>query len=124
MVTKSAIEWTESTWNPLTGCTKISPGCKHCYAERMSRRLKAMGQDKYKNSFDLALHDYVLDDPLDWKKPQIIFVNSMSDLFHEDVPVDFILRTFAVMRDAYWHTFQVLTKRAERLLEIDPYNST
>jgi len=86
----------------------------------MSRRLKAMGQNKYKNSFDLALHEYVLDDPLSWKKPQIIFVNSMSDLFHEDVPVDFILRTFTVMREAYWHTFQVLTKRAERLLEIDP----
>jgi len=86
----------------------------------MSRRLKAMGLNKYKNSFDLTLHDYVLDDPLDWKKPQMIFVNSMSDLFHEDVPVDFILRTFAVMREAYWHTFQVLTKRAERLLKIDP----
>ncbi|MBC8505370.1 MAG: phage Gp37/Gp68 family protein [Chloroflexi bacterium] len=120
MSAKSAIEWTESTWNPLTGCTKISPGCKHCYAERMSRRLKAMGQEKYQNDFRLTLHGDVLGDPLSWKKPQIIFVNSMSDLFHEDVPVDFILRTFAVMREAHWHTFQVLTKRAERLLEIDP----
>ncbi len=121
MISKSAIEWTESTWNPLTGCTKISPGCKHCYAERMSKRLKAMGQEKYKNGFQLTLHEDVLNDPLVWKKPQMIFVNSMSDLFHEDVPVDFILRTFSVMKEANWHTFQVLTKRAERLLEIDPF---
>jgi len=119
MISKSAIEWTESTWNPLTGCTKISPGCKHCYAERMSKRLKAMGQEKYNNGFQLTLHDDVLNDPLGWKKPQMIFVNSMSDLFHEDVPVDFILRTFTVMREASWHTFQVLTKRAERLLKVD-----
>ena len=119
MATNSNIEWTESTWNPLTGCTKISPGCKNCYAERLSKRLKAMGQKKYKNSFQLTLHDDVLNDPLGWNKPQMIFVNSMSDLFHEGVPVDFILRAFAVMEEASWHTFQVLTKRAERLLEID-----
>lgn len=115
----SKIEWTESTWNPLTGCTKISPGCKHCYAERMARRLKAMGQEKYKNGFRLTIHESVLEDPLHWKKPQMIFVNSMSDLFHEDVPVEFIQRAFEVMRQAHWHTFQVLTKRSERLLELD-----
>ncbi len=116
----SSIEWTESTWNPLTGCTKISPGCKNCYAERMAHRLKAMGQEKYRNGFELTMHEYVLEDPLHWKKPQMIFVNSMSDLFHEDVPVEFIQRTLDVMRQADWHTFQVLTKRSERLLEIDP----
>ena len=116
---KSAIEWTESTWNPLTGCTKVSPGCKNCYAERMAKRLKAMGQPNYRNGFKLTLHDHVLEYPLRWKKPQMIFVNSMSDLFHEDVPVDFIQRVFDVMRRAHWHTFQVLTKRAERLLALD-----
>ena len=115
----SKIEWTESTWNPLTGCTKISPGCKHCYAERMSHRLKAMGQEKYQNGFQLTLHEDVLEDPLSWKKPQMIFVNSMSDLFHKDVPIEFILKAFDIMRRAHWHTFQVLTKRAERLLELD-----
>ena len=117
---KSAIEWTESTWNPLTGCTKISPGCKNCYAERMAKRLKAMGQPNYRNGFRLTLHEHVLEYPLRWKKPQMIFVNSMSDLFHKDVPVDFILRVFDVMRRAHWHTFQVLTKRSERMLELDP----
>ena len=117
---KSAIEWTESTWNPLTGCTKISPGCKNCYAERMAKRLKAMGQSNYRNGFKLTLHEHVLEYPLRWKKPQMIFVNSMSDLFHKDVPTDFILRVFDVMRRAHWHTFQVLTKRSERLLELDP----
>lgn len=121
MATKSSIEWTESTWNPLTGCTKISPGCKNCYAERMARRLKAMGQEKYRNGFELTLHPESLGEPLRWKKPQMIFVNSMSDLFHQDVPLNFIQRVFSVMRQAHWHTFQVLTKRAERLLELDPY---
>lgn len=120
MSTNSAIEWTESTWNPLTGCDKISPGCKFCYAERMAKRLKAMGQPNYANGFKLTLHESVLEKPLEWKKPQIIFVNSMSDLFHKDVPVEFILRTFDVMRRASWHTFQVLTKRAERLEELSP----
>jgi protein gp37 len=119
MATKSSIEWTESTWNPLTGCTKISPGCKHCYAERMAKRLHAMGQPNYANGFKLTLHPQALEIPLGWKKPQMIFVNSMSDLFHKDVPVDFIQQVFDVMRRADWHTFQVLTKRAERLLEID-----
>jgi protein gp37 len=116
----STIEWTESTWNPLTGCTKISLGCKHCYAERMALRLKAMGQPNYVNGFDLTLHENALELPLKWKKPQTIFVNSMSDLFHKDVPVDFILKTFDVMRRADWHNFQVLTKRSERLLELSP----
>ena len=119
MSTGSAIEWTESTWNPLTGCTKISPGCKHCYAERMAYRLQAMGQPNYANGFNLTLHEHVLKAPLSWKKPQMIFVNSMSDLFHKDVPLDFVLKVFSVMKEASWHTFQVLTKRAERLLELD-----
>jgi len=116
----SRIEWTESTWNPLTGCNKVSPGCKHCYAERMAKRLQSMGQEKYRNGFRLTLHPEVLEDPLSWHKPQIIFVNSMSDLFHENVPVEFIQSVFDVMRRAYWHTFQILTKRAERLFELDP----
>jgi protein gp37 len=119
MATKSSIEWTESTWNPLTGCTKISPGCKHCYAERMAKRLHAMGQPNYVNGFKLTLHPQSLEIPLGWKKPQMIFVNSMSDLFHKDVPVDFIQQVFDVMRRADWHRFQVLTKRSERLLELD-----
>lgn len=118
MAQKSSIEWTESTWNPLTGCTKISPGCKHCYAERMARRLKAMGQSNYVNGFELTLHENVLELPLRWKKPQSIFVNSMSDMFHIDVPSEFILKAFDVMRRARWHRFQVLTKRAERLEEL------
>lgn len=112
---KSSIEWTESTWNPLSGCTKISPGCKHCYAERMAGRLKAMGQPNYANGFALTLHEEALELPLRWKKPQTIFVNSMSDMFHVKVPRHFILKAFDVMQKAYWHRFQVLTKRAERL---------
>ena len=119
MATKSNIEWTEATWNPVTGCTKISPGCKHCYAERMSLRLQAMGQRNYANGFDLTLHNRMLEKPLSWKKPQLIFVNSMSDLFHDEVPVDFILEVFNVMRRASWHQFQVLTKRSQRLLELN-----
>ena len=117
MSEKSAIEWTESTWNPVTGCTKISPGCKHCYAERMALRLRAMGQPSYRNGFKLTLHEHVLAAPLKWKKPQLIFVNSMSDLFHRNVPFDFIQRIFAVMRRAQWHQFQILTKRSERLAD-------
>ena len=100
MAQNSAIEWTETTWNPLTGCTKISPGCKHCYAERMSLRLQAMGQANYANGFDLTLHEHMLEVPLRWKKPRLVFVNSMSDLFHKDVPEEFILRVFDVMRRA------------------------
>ena len=112
---KSSIEWTEATWNPLSGCTKISPGCKHCYAERMAGRLQAMGQPNYANGFALTLHEKALELPLRWKKPQTIFVNSMSDMFHAKVPRRFILKAFDVMEKAYWHRFQVLTKRAERL---------
>jgi protein gp37 len=120
MAEHSSIEWTESTWNPLTGCTKVSPGCKHCYAERMAKRLQAMGQPNYRNGFQLTLHENALEKPLEWKKPQVIFVNSMSDLFHKDVPVEFVLEVFDVMRRAHWHTFQVLTKRAERLEQLSP----
>lgn len=119
-MSKSAIEWTESTWNPLTGCDKISPGCDHCYAERLSLRLKAMGQRKYADGFQLTIHEQVLNDPLSWKKPQRIFVNSMSDLFHRDVPESFILQVFDVMRRASWHQFQVLTKRSQRLATMSP----
>jgi len=119
MAQGSSIEWTESTWNPLTGCTKVSPGCKHCYAERMARRLKAMGQPNYANGFKLTMHEHVLERPLQWRKPQMVFVNSMSDLFHQDVPLDFIQKVFSVMRRASWHTFQVLTKRSRRLLELN-----
>jgi protein gp37 len=119
MSANSDIEWTESTWNPVTGCTKISPGCQHCYAERMARRLKAMGQPNYRNGFQLTVHPHMLDRPLRWKKPQMIFVNSMSDLFHQEVPLDFIQQVFDVMGQASRHTFQVLTKRAERLAALD-----
>jgi protein gp37 len=119
MATRSNIEWTESTWNPVTGCTKVSPGCKHCYAERMALRLQAMGQRNYVNGFNLTTHEHMLDLPLRWKKPQVIFVNSMSDLFHKDVPLEFIQKVFGVMHSASWHIFQVLTKRASRLLELN-----
>lgn len=118
MGSKSSIEWTESTWNPVTGCTKISPGCMFCYAERMAKRLKAMGQPNYSNGFDLSLHDHALELPLRWKTPQVIFVNSMSDLFHKNVPLEFILKVFDVMNRADWHTYQVLTKRSGRLREM------
>jgi protein gp37 len=111
----SAIEWTEATWNPITGCTKVSPGCKHCYAERLAERLRAMGQPNYANGFSLTLHEHVLRVPLSWKRPQRIFVNSMSDMFHADVPVEFIGRIFEVMSAANWHCFQILTKRSERV---------
>ncbi len=116
MANKSAIEWTGATWNPSTGCDALSPGCENCYAERLTRRLKAMGQKKYANGFDLTLHPDTLELPLKWKKPQTVFVNSMSDLFHHDVPLKFIQRVFATMRAASWHQFQVLTKRSGRLL--------
>lgn len=118
MASNSSIEWTEATWNPVTGCTKISPGCKHCYAETMAKRLKAMGQVNYQNGFKLTLQPRMLELPLSWKKPQTIFVNSMSDLFHKDVPLGYIQRVFDVMKRAYWHRFQVLTKRADRLAEV------
>ena len=120
MAINSSIEWTESTWNPITGCTKISPGCRYCYAERMAKRLQAMGQPNYINGFELALHEKVVELPLMWKKPQTIFVNSMSDLFHEDVPVKFIQKVFHIMEQAHWHRFQILTKRSDRLLAVSP----
>jgi protein gp37 len=119
MAQGSSIEWTESTWNPLTGCNKISPGCTHCYAERMAERLQAMGQANYRNGFRLTLQPQALEAPLHWKRPQTIFVNSMSDLFHKDVPVNYIARVFDVMTRAHWHRFQVLTKRADRLAALD-----
>ena len=116
---QSAIEWTDATWNPVTGCTKISPGCKHCYAERMAGRLKMMGQPNYRNGFNVTLQPHMLELPLKWKTPKRIFVNSMSDLFHIDVPLEYIQRVFSVMRQAHWHQYQVLTKRSERLLELN-----
>jgi protein gp37 len=119
MAVKSSIEWTESTWNPSTGCDAISPGCDNCYAERLSHRLKAMGQHKYENGFTLTTHPSTLELPLQWKKPQRIFVNSMSDLFHNQVPVEYIQRVFSTMRRAHWHQFQVLTKRSGRLLALN-----
>src|SRR5690606_25311753 len=114
------IEWTDKTWNPLTGCTKISPGCAHCYAERLSARLELMGQPNYRNGFRLTLQPHMLEHPLRWRKPSMVFVNSMSDLFHADVPLGYIEQVFDIMRRASWHTFQVLTKRAERLAELAP----
>lgn len=115
----STIEWTEATWNPVTGCTKISAGCTHCYAERLAKRLKAMGLANYINEFTPTVHPNMLGLPLRWKQPRVIFVNSMSDLFHEDVPDEFIMQVFEVMRTAKWHTFQVLTKRPERLADLN-----
>jgi protein gp37 len=114
MSDNSSIEWTEATWNPVTGCTKISPGCKFCYAERMAKRLQAMGKEQYRNAFRLTLQPASLEIPLKWKRPRVIFVNSMSDLFHKDVPDEFIVKCFKVMEQASQHTFQVLTKRPER----------
>jgi protein gp37 len=113
MAAGSTIEWTEATWNPVTGCTKISAGCKNCYAERMSKRLKAMGKTQYANGFKLTLQPGALELPLKWKRPRVIFVNSMSDLFHMDVPLEYIQRVFEVMNRCSQHTFQVLTKRPE-----------
>ncbi len=115
---QSSIEWTEMTWNPVTGCTKVSAGCKYCYAEVMARRLQAMGLEKYKNAFKLTLHEDALQVPYTWKKQKVVFVNSMSDLFHRDVPLSFIKKVFNVMNENPQHTFQVLTKRADRLFAI------
>lgn len=117
----SKIEWTEKTWNCITGCTRFSVGCIHCYAAVMARRLKAMGQAKYANEFELTTHADLLGQPLEWKKPKRIFVNSMSDTFHKDVPEEFICRMFDTMNRAHWHQFQVLTKRSERLLKLDSH---
>jgi protein gp37 len=116
---QSSIEWTEMTWNPTTGCTKISSGCKFCYAEIMSKRLKAMGIEKYKDAFKVKIHPDQLSIPYTWKSSKVVFVNSMSDLFHKDIPLDFIKQVFKVMNENPNHVFQVLTKRAERLFEIN-----
>ncbi len=116
----SKIEWTESTWNPITGCTKLSSGCKNCYAERMAKRLKAMGQPNYANGFQLSIHESAFSLPLHWKKPQIIFVNSMSDMFHEQVPVECIKQLFNIMNQADWHVYQILTKRSSLLSTLGP----
>ena len=119
MAQSSTIEWTQATWNPVTGCSKISPGCKHCYAERMAHRLEAMGVSAYRNGFSVTLQPQTLEAPLQWRKSRMIFVNSMSDLFHDDVPTSYIEKVFAVMRAASWHQFQILTKRSKRLLQLD-----
>lgn len=118
MATRSNIEWTEMTWNPVTGCTKISQGCKNCYAERMAKRLKAMGSERYRDGFRVTLHPDLLDLPRRWRNPRAVFVNSMSDLFHEGVPEQYIARVFETMRACPQHTFQVLTKRAARLRQL------
>ena len=119
MSEKSKIEWTETTWNPVTGCTKVSPGCKHCYALDMTKRLQAMGSPNYVNGFEPAFHPHMLERPLQWSKPQTIFVNSMSDLFHEDITLEDIQKVFDIMTQAHWHRFQVLTKRSGRLAELN-----
>ncbi len=120
MADNTTIEWTHATWNPVTGCTKISQGCKHCYAERMSRRLQAMGKPQYRNGFKLTLQPQALSIPRRWRQPRVIFVNSMSDLFHKDVPLTYIKRVFRVMNDCTQHTFQVLTKRPEIAVSYAP----
>jgi len=118
-MSKSKIEWTEKSWNPTTGCTKISSGCDNCYAEVLSERLMSMGVQKYKNGFNLTWHVNEIQKPMKWKKPSIIFVNSMSDLFHEEIPEWFILKVFETMNKCSWHIFQILTKRGDRLLELN-----
>lgn len=118
--TRSKIEWTETTWNPITGCTKVSPGCKFCYAERMAKRLQAMGKPAYKNGFQVTAHEDLFEYPLQIRTPRLIFVNSMSDIFHESLSEEIILKLFDVMKRASWHTFQILTKRAERLSQMSP----
>jgi protein gp37 len=118
MATTSNIEWTDMTWNPVTGCVKVSQGCKHCYAERMAKRLKAMGAARYRHGFRPTLHDDLIDAPRQWKRPRLIFVNSMSDLFQEAVPDAFIRRVFDTMRECPQHSFQILTKRSDRLRQL------
>ncbi|MFD0798462.1 DUF5131 family protein [Maribacter chungangensis] len=120
MASKSKIEWTEVTWNPVTGCSKVSAGCKFCYAEVMAKRLKAMGVEQYNDGFKLRLAPHQLNAPFKWKKKKLVFVNSMSDLFHEDVPLEYIQRVFKTMNSTK-HIYQVLTKRSERLLELSPF---
>ena len=118
MAQQTNIEWTESTWNPITGCDRISNGCDHCYAERMAARLQAMGSSRYRNGFDLTIHEDLFEAPLRWKQPRVIFVNSMSDLFHESIPVAAVKTIFATMNKASWHTFQILTKRPMHALSL------
>ncbi|HEV2418780.1 MAG TPA: phage Gp37/Gp68 family protein [Terriglobia bacterium] len=121
MANGSHIEWTDATWNPVSGCDKISPGCKHCYAARMAKRLQAMGQPNYANGFKTTLHEHALNIPLRWRQGRYIFVNSMSDLFHTDVPLTYIQQVFRVMHEADWHQYQILTKRSERLRQTDQH---
>lgn len=121
MASKTKIEWTEVTWNPVTGCNKVSQGCKNCYAERMAKRLKAMKNQRYINGFNITLHHDLIDAPRKWKKPRLIFVNSMSDLFHEKIPLDFIQQVFKTMNETPQHTYQILTKRTERLKELSSH---
>jgi protein gp37 len=120
MAGSSSIEWTQMTWNPVTGCTKVSQGCKHCYAERLAWRLQAMGADRYRNGFQVTMHEDLLDVPFHWREPRLVFVNSMSDLFHEVIPLSFIRRVFDTMNRCPHHTFQILTKRSRRLSELAP----
>ena len=121
MADRSSIEWTEATWNPVTGCTKVSPGCAHCYAETFAERFRGVPGHPYEHGFDLQPRPERLEQPLDWRQPRLIFVNSMSDLFHKDIPLPFIRKVFKVMRKAHWHTFQILTKRSHRMLELAPH---
>lgn len=116
----TSIEWTEATWNPVTGCSKISPGCQHCYAERMAKRLQAMGQPNYRDGFAVRTHEHMLRLPSSWARPRMVFVNSMGDLFHEEVPIEFIMRVFDTMEQTPRHTYQLLTKRTDRLAEVAP----
>lgn len=118
MAGKTKIEWTECSWNPITGCTKISEGCKNCYAATMARRLKAMGNVRYENEFKVTIHEDLIERPLHWKKSKMIFVNSMSDIFHDEIPDEVIVKIFQTMNKADWHTFQILTKRSNRLLQL------
>lgn len=118
MATASEIEWTDTTWNPVTGCSKVSQGCKHCYAERLAHRLQAMGVSRYRDGFAVTLQPDALDDPFSWKRPRKVFVNSMSDLFHESIPLEYIKKVFQVMVAVPRHQFQILTKRSERLRTI------
>jgi len=119
MATNSKIEWTEATWNPITGCNKVSPGCKYCYAERIAKRLKTTGMINYRNGFELTLQPHMLEQPLKWKRERVIFVNSMSDLLHEKIPFAYVLKVFNVMNKANWHIYQILTKRSENLLNLN-----
>src|SRR5207245_8046485 len=120
MPDRTRIEWTQATWNPVTGCTKVSPGCAHCYAEAFAERFRGVAGHAYQQGFDLTLWPKRLDMPRKWRRPRLIFVNSMSDLFHESIPTEYISRVFQVMRDCDWHRFQVLTKRHERLAQLAP----